>query len=176
MNHRVADGCGYYDGSFRQRQTVINQQVPVYLPEAKMPMYDQGIGRSLWYTNNTDISNIRTKIESFPASRHASLWRGMGIAVAYVGGCDEHTLTTLWEYAATNGIQLARGAALAVRSRMLANTTTKDTDQCSRLWFRLSANAANLFSSDPNIDNEATYFNWVMQMQEGLANSFESGH
>ena len=51
LYHRVADGCGYYDGSFRQRQTVINQQLPVYLPEAAMPVYEQGIGRSLWYTS-----------------------------------------------------------------------------------------------------------------------------
>lgn len=29
---RIVDGCGYYDGTFRYRQTVINGEWPVYLP------------------------------------------------------------------------------------------------------------------------------------------------
>lgn len=177
LYYRVADGCGYYDGTFRQRQTVINRQLPVYLPEVAMPIYDQGVGRSLWYTSNADINMIRSKVEHFPASRHADLWRGIGIAVAYVGGCDEDTLKILLQYAATNRIQLACGAALAARSRMKANSMTIDTDQCSRLWFTLTASEANMFSSDPAIiGNEEVYFNWITQVEEGLANSFEKGH
>jgi hypothetical protein len=174
LYYRVADGCGYYDGSFRQRQAVINQQLPVYLPEIAMPAYDQGVGRSLWYTSNADINKIRSKVDSFSASRHAGLWRGIGIAVAYVGGCDENTLKTLLEYAATNRIQLACGAALATRSRIEANTVTTDTDRCSRLWYELTTNKASL---DPAaIENEEVYFNWITQVEEGLANSFETRH
>lgn len=178
--YRVADGCGYYDGSFRQRQTVINRQLPLYLPEAAMPVYDQGIGRSLWYTNNADIDKIRSKVDSFPVSRHAGLWRGIGIAVAYVGGCDEDTLKTLLQYAATNRIQLACGAALAARSRREANAMTADTDLCSRLWFTLTAREANRFSIDPSgpatIGNEEVYFEWIAQVEQDLANSFEIGN
>lgn len=174
--HRVADGCGYYDGSFRQRQTVMSQQLPVYLTEAALPIYDQGVGRSLWYTNNADIDKIRIKVAGFPASRHSDLWRGVGIAVAYVGGCDDGTLKTLLQYAATNSIQLTCGAALASRSRMEANTMTADTDHCSRLWFELTAGEVNMFSLDPldpaTLQNEAVYFNWITQIEEGLANSF----
>jgi enediyne biosynthesis protein E3 len=162
---RIADGCGYYDGSFKRRQTVINQQLPVYLPIAAMPMYDQGVGRSIWYTQKADIHKISSKIESFKASRHADLWRGVGIAVAYVGGCDDADLKTLWQYAAANSFQLACGAALAARSRTMANTMTADTDRCSRLWFALTGDAA--------IENENNYCNWMMQIEEALSNSFE---
>ena len=175
--HRVADGCGYYDGSFRQRQTVLSQQIPVYLPKAALPMYDQGVGRSLWYSCRADIDKVKTKIESFPKERQADLWRGVGIAVAYVGGCDDEYLQTLLKYAGPNGFQLACGAALAARSRTMANTMTADTNRCSRLWFALTAGETNIFSPIPvNITDvyyEAVYINWIKQIETGLANSFK---
>ncbi len=137
-------------------------------------MYDQGVGRSLWYTCSADIIKIRSLIKSFPGVRQASIWRGIGIAVAYVGGCDDDTLRTLLQYAATNCIQLTYGAALALRSRIEANTLTTDTAHCSRLWFSYTASEANIFSSDlanPVTDvNEQLYFNWIKQVDEGLAN------
>jgi hypothetical protein len=149
LYYRVADGCGYYDGSFRYKQTILNRQLPGNVPKATMSMYDQGVGRSLWYTCSTDIVKIRSIIESFPAVRRPSLWRGIGIAVAYVGGCDDDILKTLLQYAATNRIQLTYGAALALRSRIEANTLTTDTAHCSRLWFTHTASEANIFSLVP---------------------------
>ncbi len=163
---RIADGCGYYDGSFKRRQTILNQQQPAYLPASALSMYDQGIGRSIWYTEKTDVHQIRTKIESFAVGRHGDLWRGVGIAVAYVGGCDNADLKTLWQYAAINGFQLACGAALAAGARLMANTMTPDTNRCSRLWFTLTvANAVMV--------HEDAYCNWIKQMEEKLAAGFK---
>ncbi len=166
LYYRVADGCGFYDRTFRQRQSVINQQLPVYLPVTAITSYDEGIGRSLWYTNNADIDIVRSKINSFPPSRQSDLWRGIGIAVAYVGGCDESIVKTLFEYASVNANQLARGAALAVRSRMQANALLADTDQCSRLWFAL-------ITGTVSIENEKVYLAWIKKIEEDLSNSFE---
>lgn len=162
---RITDGCGYYDGSFKHRQTVINKQLPDYLPAEALPMYYQGIGRSIWYTEKAEIHAIGRVIETFEISRHGDLWRGVGIAVAYVGGCDDADLKTLWQYAAANGFQLACGAALAARSRTIANTMTADTDRCSRLWFALSA--------DDVILNEDAYCNWIKKIEEKLAAEVE---
>jgi enediyne biosynthesis protein E3 len=163
---RIADGCGYYDGSFKHRRMVTNQELPVYLPAAALPMYDQGIGRSIWYTEKADIHKIRSKIEIFATGRHADLWRGVGIAVAYVGGCDDADLKMLFEYASTNSFQLACGAALAARSRTMANTMTADTDRCSRLWFALTTDT-------DIITNEDAYCNWIKQIEETLSEGFE---
>jgi len=163
---RIADGCGYYDGSFKHRRTVTNKELPVYLPAAALPMYDQGIGRSIWYTQKADIHMIHRKIETFATNRRADLWRGVGIAVAYVGGCDDADLKILLQYAATNGFQLACGAALAARSRTRANTMTEDTNRCSRLWFALTVD-------DAVIINEGAYCNWIKEIEEQLAASFE---
>lgn len=163
---RIADGCGYYDGSFKHRRTVTNKELPVYLPAAAMPMYDQGVGRSIWYTEKADLHKICSKIETFATARHADLWRGVGIAVAYVGGCDDADLKILFQYAATNGFQLACGAALAARSRTMANTMTNDTNRCSRLWYALTAD-------DSAIANEAVYCNWINQIEEKVAAGFK---
>ncbi len=162
MYFRIADGCGYYDGSFRRRQTVLSQQLPEYLPAAAMPMYDQGVGRSIWYTAKANINKIHSMIKTFPLNRQAGLWRGIGIAVAYVGGCNDADLKILFQYAASNGPQLASGAALAARSRMRANSMTTDTDSCSRLWFTLASE-----------EFEITYHNWINQIEEKLSNSFK---
>ncbi len=173
---RIADGCGYYDGSFKRRQTVVNKQLPAYLPAAAMPMYDQGIGRSIWYTQKADIYKIRSTIETFEANRHADLWRGVGIAIAYVGGCDDEDLKTLLEYAAANRFQLACGAALAARSRTMANTMTADTDRCSRLWFALTATDEHAIAfagaKTPGATYEELYSHWIKKMEERLAASF----
>jgi hypothetical protein len=165
---RIADGCGYYDGSFKHRQTVINKQLPGYLPIEALPMYYQGVGRSIWYTQKADIHAIADKVESFGAERHADLWRGIGIAIAYVGGCDDADLKLLFQYAGAYSFQLSCGAALVARSRTLANTMTADTDRCSRLWYSLTMD-------DNSILNEDVYYNWIMQIEETLSKSFEPG-
>jgi enediyne biosynthesis protein E3 len=163
---RIADGCGYYDGSFKYRRTITNKELPVYLPTAAMPMYDQGLGRSIWYTEKADIHKMCSRVETFAAIRHADLWRGVGIAVAYVGGCDDADLKTLLQLATINGFQLACGAALAARSRTKANTMTADTNRCSRLWFTLAVD-------DAVIINEDVYCGWIKEIEEKLAAGFE---
>lgn len=166
---RIADGCGYYDGSFRNRRTVINGELPVYLPAEALPMYDQGIGRSIWYSEKADINKIAVKIETFAAGRHADLWRGVGIAVAYVGGCTDEELKKLLQLAETNRFQLACGAALAAKSRMMANTMTNDTDRCTRLWLGLTTGESYL----DNSDGGDIYQKRILQIEEELSNSFE---
>jgi len=162
LHHRVADGCGYYDGGFRQRQAVMGLQLPAYLPEALLQAYDQGIGRSLWYTSNADSSRVRSRIAGFPAHRQADLWRGVGIAVTYAGGCDDELLKTVLQYAGAHRLQLAGGAALAAQSRINAKTITADTERCARLWFELTADESGL-----------TYTEWVNQADQWLAGIFE---
>lgn len=175
LNYRVADGCGYYDGSFKQRQTIINQQFPVYLPPAALTIYYQGVGRSLWYSNNADIEKVTEKIKSFPHSIHAALWRGIGVAVAYVGGCDEIDLKSIFKHAEEDGMQLACGAALAAKSRIDANTLTRDTNRCYRMWFHLAEKDNMLpISSVSSESDEKVYLNWMMQVELALSKSFET--
>jgi hypothetical protein len=148
----------------------MNHQLPAYLPEAALPMYYRGIGRSLWYKSNADVVKVPGRIEGFPSHRHPDLWRGVGIAVAYVGGCDDNTLKQLFQLSGTNGIQLASGAALAVRSRKEAGSVTTDTDRCCRVWYTLIMNEQMANTDAP--EKEDAYLNWIMLVEEGSIEQF----
>jgi hypothetical protein len=173
LYYRVADGCGYYDGFFRNRHAVINQEFPDYMPIETKEFYYQGIGRSLWYSANGDIEKVRNSIESFPTDLYADLWRGIGLAVAYVGGCDADTLKNIFESANLYPGQLASGAALAAKSRMEANTITSDTTLCSQLWFKLCIEKDLISIDGIAADNEEVYFNWISKTEHDLSASFK---
>ena len=119
------------------------------------------------------ISNI---VENFNEAWQADLWRGIGIAVAYVGGCDDAALKKIWEFAGMHHKQLACGAALVAKSRQDAKTSTNDTDRCSRLWFMHAEEPSTMQSSHyedfklSDINNG--YLNWVKQIEQEVANSF----
>lgn len=165
--HRIADGCGYYDGSFRKKKTVLNQQVPGYIPGAAHAWYDQGVGRSLWYTGKGDVRVLINRIAAFPANRQPDLWRGAGTAIAYVGGSEERTLRLLFDKAASNSRQLAMGAALAAKSRADAGIVNIDTDNCARLWFQMLSEG----ESD-TLPGSISYQQWVVRTESRLAEAF----
>jgi hypothetical protein len=161
LQYHVADGCGYYDGCFRQRQSIANTQIPDYVPAVLLPLYDQGIGRSLWYMCNAEIEKIKGKIETFTIKRQASLWRGIGIAVAYVGGCNDIALKLLIQAAKENDFQLTCGAALAVKSRVTANTVDEETNSCSQQLFALTTNKLKLKDAHTT-GSESNYYDIVI--------------
>jgi hypothetical protein len=139
FRYRVLDGYGYYEGIFRKRKSILSQQKPEWKDEVASGAYDQGLGRSLWYLNHGKVDEAQTMLEKFPAERHADLWRGLGIAVAYVGGCDEKTLGQIFKSADTNKAQLATGAFMALVSRHYAGYVSEGTAFTCRLWCKQSA-------------------------------------
>lgn len=134
MHTRVIDGYGYYDGYFRKRNTVVKKNLPALIDALLLPAYDQGVGRCLWYIAQGDLQQLLTLIKRFSDNRQADLWRGVGIAVTYVGGCDEATLQLLFASADAHQSQLACGAALAARSRIQADTLNEDAALACRVW------------------------------------------
>ena len=91
----VFDGYGYYDGLLRQRTSVKNKKLPFEFNAQQLEAYDQGIGRSLWYTFKGEEKKIKEIVNTFSSIRHSALWKGIGIACAHVGGCDETKLRSL---------------------------------------------------------------------------------
>ena len=165
LRYRVADGCGYYDGTFRNRQTVRMKAVPTYIPEKALPAYYQGLGRSLWYISKGDAAKTNELLVGFPELRHSDMWRGVGIAVTYVGGCDEATLNELKIFSGNFFPQFKCGVALAARSRMQAGSITEDTELCSHIICNCSAAEATQLTVDAEGDD---YFQWL----NSIENSF----
>lgn len=172
LRFRVLDGYGYYEGIFRQRQSIKNQRSPEAFDSKMLQAYDQGIGRSLWYTSKGNVEKLEVMIAGFPSDRHAALWIGIGVACAYVGGCDENLLRSLLSASQKHKTQLATGAALAARARVQADAITNDVDLACRTWCHMSAQEAMLLTveAEPSssLNSNDSYALWLSQIEQKL--------
>lgn len=171
MRFRVWDGCGYYDGMFRQRQTIKNQIRHGYISENSFQAYDQGLGRCLWYLCKGDETKIPEMLQQFSSSRHPDLWRGVGIACAYVGGCGEVIFKTLSSAAQQHRVQLGIGAAMAAKARIHANSITKDIELACNAWCNLSAQQATRLMVKTEASANDSFNAWLLQMETEIKNS-----
>ena len=128
MNWMVFDGIGYYNGLFRGRRTVKSQWIPEDVDEHNLYGFDQGLGRRLWYISMGEVNKLVELMNQFPVSRQPDLWRGVGIACGYVGGCVKANLEQLLIYSVGFKEQLSTGVALAAISRNASNSITGDIE------------------------------------------------
>lgn len=173
MRFRMLDGCGYYDGIFRQRQTIGNQIIPPDLESRLLTGYDQGVGRSLWYICKGECAKIPEMISAFSSSRHNDLWRGVSIACVYVGGCDSTMLRELLNYSLSYRTQLSVGTALVSRARNYADALTPDTELACQTWSNCSSQKAILMTvkAEPSVavHPDDAYKTWLSNIEEELA-------
>ncbi len=134
-NWRIADGYGYFSGLFKRREAVRQQVVPKEIPVDLHGGYDQGLGRSLWYILQGDPARIAELIAHFPTERHASLWRGVGLAMAYVGGVDAALITQMEESARAHLVAVQCGAVLALDGRFKTGVQTQSDLLLKKTWF-----------------------------------------
>jgi hypothetical protein len=151
IQYRILDGYGYYDGILKQRSTIKNKKTPLHFSEKNLQAYDQGVGRSLWYICKGEIEKVSELLLSFPAARHAALWRGIGTASAFVGGLNETLLRNLWLSSSEHSDQLVRGAKHIAKSRIQTNSLTPDIELACRIWCNISVKEVMLldFKTEP---------------------------
>lgn len=130
---RISDGCGYYYGLFRRRESVRQQLLPTELPDSMVDGFDQGLGRSLWYLMQGSPERIRDLIAHFPLERHRSLWRGVGLAMAYVGGVEKDVLINLIQCVGPHISSLKCGVLLAIDGKKKAGIFEVDNMMCVML-------------------------------------------
>jgi enediyne biosynthesis protein E3 len=166
MLFRVFDGYGYYDGTLRQRQSIQNKVRPEVASEYAAA-YDQGLGRSLWYQTKGAPQKTGDLVSAFPPERHAALWRGVGIACAFVGGSDEDTLNTLADFSAHARKHLALGVATATMARFLTNTFSADTElACQILCGQSAEKTIALFKEAESSSETDTYTAYVDKLSK----------
>lgn len=167
MLFRMWDGCGYFDGILRQRQVVKSQARLDYISEKDFRSYDQGLGRSIWYSTKGDPAKTSEIIATFPPARQTDLWRGIGIACSYVGGCDEKTLQSLLSFGGNNKTQLGIGAAMVAKSRFQANCMTPDIETACNVFCNMTAIEAMEIIVEA--DSEVYDFeNWLSGMVDAI--------
>jgi enediyne biosynthesis protein E3 len=131
----VMEGYGFNKGFFSRRRYIDKQEVPTYLSSYARRIFDQGLGRSIWFLDGANVEHITATIATFPASRQADLWVGIGVACTYVGGVDHATVEALQKAAGSYVPQMAVGAAFVAKGRQLAGNPVPHTDLvCDILW------------------------------------------
>lgn len=171
MQFRIWDGCGYFDGIFRQRQTIKGQNRLEYISEKNYNAYDEGLGRSIWYICKGDETKAAEMIQQFSQERHADLWRGLGIACSFVGGFEENALKTLISLSGKHSAQLGVAAALVAESCVEADCLTPDIELANSIFNNLNAEKAMKITLKNKTVTDFSFGDFILQMEKDLENS-----
>lgn len=138
----VVDGYGFHKAFFSYVCSVERQEVPGHLSRYGRRLFDQGMGRAIWFSGGAVLENVTPRIARFPAARQADLWSGVGLACAYAGGLNRAGLVELRDAAGPYRPMLARGAAVAASGRRLAGNEAPHTELACQVFCGVSAAAA----------------------------------
>src|SRR5262249_49949100 len=72
------DGVGFHEGFFHGDRYRAGARYPRGIAGYGTRAFDQGLGRSLWFSEAGDVDRILSTIRSFGHHRHADLWSGVG--------------------------------------------------------------------------------------------------
>jgi hypothetical protein len=123
----VFDGYGFHEAFFKPRRFVRGLARPRGLSGLELHVFDQGLGRALWFVDGADVERIAATVARFDWMRRGDLWSGLGLAACYAGGVDRHELAALRGLAHGFAPQLAQGAAFAATARFRAGNVTQET-------------------------------------------------
>lgn len=168
------DGFGFHEGYFHWRRQANGEPAPKRLSGYAREVFDQGLGRSLWFVDGADVERVAATIGRFDRSRHGDLWSGIGLAATYAGGCDERELQKLLDAGDPFQAHLAQGGAFAAKARIRAGNPVEHTDRaCRVLCNRTAAEAAEAtdraLGGLPPEDSPHAYDQWRRNIRDLLA-------
>lgn len=168
------DGYGFHEGYFNWRRAIERHAVPNQLKGYARRVFDQGLGRSLWFVEGADVLRISATVASFAPERRADLWSGAGLACAYAGGLDHAGIEAMRMAAQLYTPQLAQGAAFAAKVRQRANNPAAHTEMACNVLCGLSTEAAALITDValerlPVDGEEPAYEVWRRRIQAQFA-------
>lgn len=167
------DGYGFHQGYFGWRKFIARQQMPRGLPAEAVRVFDQGLGRSLWFVHGAEPGAVSARIQQFVLSRQGDLWSGVGLASAYAGGLNAVKMQALRSAGAAHFPQLAQGIVFAAEARRRAGNPAPHTDAICRQLLGLGGDDAAQLAIDcrPASGTLADYRNWRESIQEHFDNS-----
>lgn len=114
----MLDGYGMHSAYFHWKGTVIDQQYPMSFSDRQCRLFDQGIGRALWYASSGSVRRLQQLIELFPLQRRIDMWHGVGVSMAHSGGVECSDMRRLRRSARASLSYLQQGVATAAKVRM----------------------------------------------------------
>ncbi|MBS0248460.1 MAG: DUF1702 family protein [Proteobacteria bacterium] len=131
------DGLGFHDAFFRLARIAAGWRrlSDGYAAHA----YDQGIGRALWFAAGGDVAGAAHLIAALPMPRHADLWSGLGLAMAYAGPAHDDDLREALREAGAHAAAFAQGVAFACEARARANFIPGNADNAAQVVWQADA-------------------------------------
>jgi enediyne biosynthesis protein E3 len=136
------DGYGFHEGYFHWRRYLKSVTLPSRFSGHGGRVFDQGLGRSLWFVEGGDITRIPLTIAGFPLWRRGDLWSGIGLACAYAGAPDHQMLKGLRAAAGPYIPNLAQGVAFAAKTRKRAGNPASHTELACEILCEMSSDKA----------------------------------
>jgi hypothetical protein len=176
LNWVILDGYGFHEGFFSRKRYINHAAVPTHLSPYARRIFDQGLGRCIWFSLGAVVDLVDATIARFDKSRHADIWSGVGMASAYAGGGDIPTLEALLAAARPYKAQMARGVAIAAQGRKLAGHMPAHTDRVCQFFCGLSGYQAAQIADDarenlPTNSGEPIHEIWRQRIQAHFAES-----
>jgi hypothetical protein len=174
------DGLGFHDAYFRPARIAGGWRRLSRDYAARV--YDQGVGRALWFSSGGDVTRSVAAIARLDASRHDDLWAGLGLAISYAGGVGTAELQQARLAAGAARPSLAQGAAFAAEARARADHIPLHTSEAVRILTGLDlADVVQIVrrvrQSLPPAATEPTpaYEHWRLGVRKALASEGD-GH
>jgi hypothetical protein len=159
------DGYGFHEGFFH----AMNRPRPSSSYTSRA--FDQGFGRSLWFSQCGEPERISKMIVAFELHRQSDLWSGVGLACGYAGELQEDGLQSLLRASGEFYPALAQGIAFAAKARQRAGNLMPFTElACQTICGMSAREAAHLtdqaLENLPQSDPETPYEVWRCRIQE----------
>lgn len=160
----IIDGIGFHQGYFHTRTTALAQYIPSYINKSDYAAFDQGVGRSLWFSHGGSSIHIANTINKFHWSRQNNLWIGVGLASTYAGG-NNKAISELCYLSKHYRSSLALGSSFAAKARHRAGNITKDTEYACSIYCNCSTEeAADLTDFYLSKSQDTNYYNWQSKL------------
>jgi len=138
----AVEGYGFHETYFNWPSTLDRQERPKHMTGYTARVFDQGVGRCLWFARGADPELIDATIAAFPAERRADLWSGVGLSGGYAGGVDASVLRDLTTAAGAYRPQLAQGTVFAAATRQRAKNEGAHTELACQIICNMSLTEA----------------------------------
>jgi enediyne biosynthesis protein E3 len=170
----AVDGYGFHEGYFDWPRYIERGEIPARLHGYERRVFDQGLGRSIWFVKGADVAAVASAINAFPSTRHDDLWSGVGLGCAYAGGCGRVAIESLRVAVGGHLPAFAQGVAFAAKTRQrAANLNTHTEAICRLIWGRSAEETAAITDvalADLHADRELpAYEVWRRRIQDQLA-------
>lgn len=160
----IIDGIGFHQGYFYTKSTTQYQYIPNYIISNDYAAFDQGVGRSLWFSYGGHALSIANAINKFHWSRQANLWTGIGLAATYAGG-NLKSIVELCYLSKHYRANLALGSAFASKARHRSNSINYDAEYaCSIFCNSTIDEAADITDFYLAKSQNTNYYNWQYKL------------